>query len=68
VTNPFLEVPPKFPHYNSWKPQDVMRMLDQMKACLHELQERTAALEKTTSNCSGPAKKRAPKPADNDLG
>ena len=68
MTNPFLEVPPKFPHYSSWKPQDVMRSLDQMKACIKELQLRVADLEKTTSNCSGPTKKRAPKPVENDLG
>lgn len=37
-----LPVPPKFSHYNGWKPQSVMRELDAMKACLVQLQKLVA--------------------------
>ncbi len=55
-----LPVPPKFSHYTSWKPQDVMRQLDAMKACIAQLQDQCKA-------CPDVKKKKVTKP-ENDLG
>lgn len=55
-----LPVPPKFSHYTSWKPQDVMRQLDAMKACIAQLQDQCKA-------CPDAKKKKVTKP-ENDLG